>query len=147
MKSLIIYCSIHHGNTKKVADVIAETLGADLLRTDEVKETSLEQYDLIGFGSGIFNGKHHAELFQIIEKAHIKDKSAFVFSTSGTGNNKYNKSLIDLLASNGALIKNSFSCKGFDTYGLFKWIGGVSKGHPNSKDIESARDFAKTLLN
>jgi len=147
MKSLIIYCSIHHGNTKKIAEVIAETLGADLLRADKLKEASLEQYDLIGFGSGIYNGKHHDELIRIIKKANIKDKSAFVFSTSGTGSNKYNKSLIDLLKSNGALIKNSFSCKGFDTYSLFKLIGGVSKGHPNSKDIENARYFAQTLLN
>ncbi|HYF81784.1 MAG TPA: flavodoxin family protein [Clostridia bacterium] len=147
MKSLIIYSSTHHGNTKKIAAVIAETLGADLLQTDEVKSNLLKQYDLIGFGSGIFNGKHHAKLYQTIEKAKIKGKSVFVFSTSGTGNNKYNKSLIDHLTSNGALVKNSFSCKGFDTYGIFKWIGGIAKGHPDSKDIESARNFAKALLN
>lgn len=147
MKSLIIYSSIHHGNTKKIAVAMAEAIGADLLQTDEVKGTLLEQYDLIGFGSGIYNGKHNSKLCQIAEKSQIKGKSVFVFSTGGIGNKKYNKTLIDHLTSNGALVKNSFSCKGFDTYGIFKWIGGISKGHPNSKDIESARNFAKSLLN
>lgn len=147
MKALIIYSSVHHGNTKKVVDVITKTLGADVLKLDEAKNPSFEEYDLIGFGSGIFHGKHHEKLLQIIEKSHLEGKDAFVFSTSGTGSNKYNKSLITLLESKGAVMKGSFSCKGFDTYSIFKWIGGVAKGHPNSEDLENARIFAGTLLN
>ena len=32
-------------------------------------------------------------------------------------------------------IVGRFSCKEFDTFGPLKLIGGVSKGHPDEKDI------------
>ena len=35
-------------------------------------------------------------------------------------------------------IVGRFSCKGFDTFGPFKLIGGVSKGHLDEKDIAAA---------
>ncbi|WP_418290112.1 hypothetical protein, partial [Massilicoli timonensis] len=38
-----------------------------------------------------------------------------------------------------------FSCKGFDTFGPFKLIGGVSKGHPDEKDIAAAIEFYNGL--
>jgi len=38
-----------------------------------------------------------------------------------------------------------FSCKGFDTVGPFKFIGGISKGRPNEKDLENAKNFARSL--
>jgi flavodoxin len=52
MKTLIVYTSIAHGNTEKVAQVMAEVLGADLAKTQETKPERLAGYDLIGFGSG-----------------------------------------------------------------------------------------------
>ena len=146
MKALIIYSSIHHGNTKMVAAVLSKTLSADLFQIDEMKGISLKQYDLIGFGSGIYNGKHHEKLYKMIEKANLKEKEVFVFSTSGTGNGKYNNLLIEKLTSKGALIKNSFSCRGYDTYGIFKLIGGISRSHPDNKDFENAQNFAMNLL-
>lgn len=38
MKSIIIYTSVHYGNTKKVADVIARILDAELIDAREIKE-------------------------------------------------------------------------------------------------------------
>jgi len=63
MKTLIIYNSTHHGNTKKIAKVMTEILNAELVKSDEVDITTLSKYDLIGFGSGIYYGKHHKSLF------------------------------------------------------------------------------------
>ena len=37
------------------------------------------------------------------------------------------------------------SCKGFDTFGPFKLIGGVSKGHPDGKDLAVAAEFYNGL--
>ena len=34
-----------------------------------------------------------------------------------------------------------FSCKGFDTFGPFKLIGGVAKGHPDDRDLAAAVGF------
>ena len=36
MKTLIIYESVHHGNTEKIAKAMAGILEADLLKPDEI---------------------------------------------------------------------------------------------------------------
>ena len=146
MRILLIYTSIHHDNTKKIAQMMAKTVEAELFEANEKDNFCIEQYDLIGFGSGIYFGKHHKRLFQIIEHAPVMGKDVFVFSTSGTGKSKSNKHLIELLSTKGANVKANFSCKGYDTYSVFKLIGGIAKGHPNNKDIEDANDFIRRLV-
>ena len=61
MKTVIVYASVHHQNTEKVAKVMAEELEADLFPVANAKPETLETYDLIGFGSGIYFGKHHKD--------------------------------------------------------------------------------------
>ncbi|KDR95066.1 Flavodoxin [Peptoclostridium litorale DSM 5388] len=146
MNALIICESVHHDNTYKIAKVIAEAIGAKLCRPDEVEAGVIETYDLIGFGSGIYYGKHHEKLYRLIEDADIKGKNVFVFSTSGMGKETYNKALIDYVESKGANVKGSFACKGYDTYSIFKLIGGIAKGHPDDMDMEKAKSFAKTFI-
>ena len=62
MKVLVVYVSTHHGNTRKIAEVIAEVLQAPLKRVDEVSVGEVEDYELMGFGSGIYGGRHHKVL-------------------------------------------------------------------------------------
>ena len=57
MKALIIYKSVFHGNTKKMAIAMAEVLNAKFLDVENVDIKMIEEYDLIGFGSGIFYDK------------------------------------------------------------------------------------------
>ena len=38
-----------------------------------------------------------------------------------------------------------YQCKGFDTYGPFKLVGGLQKGHPTYEEIQGAVDFYKSL--
>jgi len=59
MKCLIIVCSYHHGNTEKVAYAMAEVLNAQVMNPNEVDSSRLKEYELIGFGSGIYSEKHH----------------------------------------------------------------------------------------
>jgi len=66
MKTLIIYELVHHGNTEKVVKIMASVLEADLLKPDEIDKKILFDYDLIGFGSGIYFGKHHKRLLDFI---------------------------------------------------------------------------------
>ncbi|MFR4372353.1 MAG: hypothetical protein ACLT32_14810, partial [Ruminococcus bicirculans (ex Wegman et al. 2014)] len=51
------------------------------------------------------------------------------------------KSIEQVIAYKHDSIVGRFSCKGFDTFGPFKLIGGVSKGHPDEKDIAAAIEF------
>ncbi len=158
MKTLIIYTSIHHGNTEKIAKAMAEILDAKLIKPREVDIDSLSEYDLIGFGSGIYFGKHHNNLLKYIDKLpNLKGKKVFIFSTSGVSNagnfihnirhrvSHFHIPLREKLVKKGFVTVGEFTCKGFDTVGPFKLIGGISKNRPNRKDLKKAIDFAEKL--
>ena len=49
-----------------------------------------------------------------------------------------------LIALKGGNCVKVFCCKGFDTYGPFKLIGGISKNHPNNDDIAKAIAFFRS---
>ncbi|BER91835.1 flavodoxin family protein [Atrimonas thermophila] len=146
MKALIIYFSVHHGNTEKIARAIAETLKAELKTPDEVTPQELLQYDLLGFGSGIFFGKHHRKIVDFIQKLpQVQGKNALVFSTSGMGRKSFNQHLSKLLEEKGFNVVGSFTCRGYDTYGPLKLIGGINRGRPNQDDLEKAKRFAREI--
>ena len=146
MKVLIIYNSVHHGNTEKIAKVIADELKAKMAKPTEEEVNKLSGYDLIGFGSGIYIGQHHNSILQLVEKLPVvKGKKAFVFCTSGVSKN-YNKSLKEKLIAKGFQVVGEFSCRGFDTFGPLKLIGGIKKGRPNEEDFRKAREFAHSFL-
>lgn len=152
MKALIIYISVHHGNTERVAKVMANILDADLLQMKQVDASMLEQYDLIGFGSGIYFGKHHKSLLDFVDMLPmLRNKKAFVFSTSGLGKipfvHNFDKPLRKKLQRKGFDIIGEFSCRGLDTYRATKLVGGVNKGRPNAEDLRQAEDFASGLKN
>ena len=149
MKTLIICKSIHHGNTQKIAEVIAKVLEAKLVKPEELDINTVTEYDLIGFGSGIYYGKHHKDLLSVVDNLFsVKNKKAFIFSTSGTGekNISRNHRLIrEKLMAKGFIIAGEFSCRGFDSFGLLKLIGGINKGRPDEHDLRKAEDFARRL--
>ncbi|HIH73245.1 MAG: Flavodoxin [Thermococcales archaeon 44_46] len=148
MSAIIVYVSIHHKNTEKIAKAIAEVLNAKLVKPWEVKPEELLKYDLIGFGSGIYYWKHHRALFKLIDNLpEVKGKKAFIFSTAGINTPFINhRKLRRALRRKGFEIVGEFSCRGWDTNGWLEKIGGISKGHPNEKDLEKARRFAKKLI-
>ncbi|MDD1671447.1 MAG: flavodoxin family protein [Methanomicrobiales archaeon] len=146
MKTLIIYTSIHHQNTEKVAKVMAEELGADLVPVAQASSRPLAMYDLVGFGSGIYFWKHHKTLLQFVETLPaVTGKKAFIFSTSGEGGIEEHAALKERLATRGFSIIGEFSCKGWDTFGPMKLFGGINKGRPNEEDLAGARAFARGL--
>lgn len=147
MKVLIIYSSIHHGNTEKIARVMAESINADIVEAKKIKMDTLNEYDLIGFGSGIYYAKFHKNILDLIEKLpKLNNKKAFVFSTSGLGRAKYNAPIEKELKKHNFEIIGSFACKGYDTFGPWKLIGGIAKGRPNGKDFQNAKDFTERLI-
>ena len=123
MKTAIVYASVHHGNTKKIIDEIAKTNDVELIDATQTVEKDLSEYDLIGFAS-----------------VNLADnKNTFLICTYG-GRPVF-KSIEQVIAYKHDTIVGRFSCKGFDTFGPFKMIGGVSKGHPDEKDIAAAIEF------
>ena len=147
MKTLIIYESVHHGCTKKVVDSMAGPLKAEVKKSGEVDAGKLAEYDLIGFGSGIYMGKHHKNLLKLADSLLKMDKKAFIFSTSGGANEnlKDHKALKIKLEEKGFKIVDEFNCPGWDTFGPLVLIGGFNKGRPDENDLEKARQFAAKL--
>jgi flavodoxin len=148
MNTAILYHSIHHGNTRKVAHALAEPLGADLYDIADKPPCELEHYNLIGFGSGIYFLRHSDRLMRLAQSLKpLYGKKAFIFSTRGWGPLfLYHMLLRRTLKASGFGIVGEFSCKGLDTYGLLKVIGGINRRRPNEKDLERAAHFALWLV-
>ena len=150
MKTLMIYISVHHGNTEKVAGTMANILDADLVQVKQADAIMLERYDLVGFGSGIYFGKHHESLLDFVDKLPaLKNKKAFIFSTSGLRKipfvHNFDKPLREKLQHKAFDIIGDFSCRGLDTYRATKLVGGINRGRPNAEDLRQAEDFARGL--
>jgi len=149
MKSLIVCVSTSHGNTRRVADRMAEVLDAEVVEPESVDPEKLREYDLVGFGSGIYYMAVHARLRDFIRRLpRVDDIRAFTFFTSGAREIPlldYNKPVRNQLASKGFQVLDSFSCRGFDTVGPFGFIGGINKGRPDGHDLDRAAAFAARL--
>ena len=146
MKVLIIYHSEHHGNTKKIAKSMAEKVGTDILKAADVNLNKFGKYDTIGFGSGVYNGKLHKELSEILSKLHQQDdKKAFIFSTTGSKTYSFiaHERFRPILEEKGFEIIGEFSCLGFDT-AITK--EGINKGRPNKQDTRDAEDFIINII-
>jgi flavodoxin len=150
MKSLLVLCSYHHKNTEKIAKVFARVLDAQIRTPRHIDPDELQEYGLIGFGSGIYDGKHHKALLDLADKLpKVTNRRAFIFSTSGmTGEAKVAKDhspLREKLQSKGYTIVDEFGCAGFNTNSFLKLLGGMNKGRPNAKDLKRAEEFAQNL--
>ena len=148
MRSLIVLYSYHHNNTEKVAKVIAPIIDAEIETPDQISSFNFLEYDLIGFGSGIYGAKHHQKILDLAEKLpNVNNKSVFVFSTSSNLEplSKNHSTLREILLSKGYKILDEFTCAGFNTNSFIKYFGGLNRGRPNNKDLESATKFANSL--
>lgn len=150
MKSLIILYSYHHHNTEKIAEVFAKVLDSEIKWPQELNLEELQEYDLVGFGSGIYSAKHHESLLELADELpEVKSKNAFLFSTAGiTGKSKVAKDhskLREKLEFKGYTVIDEFQCKGFNTNSFLRLFGGMNKGRPNAKDLKNAEEFAWNL--
>jgi len=129
---------------------MANVLDADLLRVEQIDINTLAGYDLIGFGSGVYFGKFHKSLLELVDKfPKLENKKAFIFATSGLGEipfiHDFPKPLKAKLRQKGFNIVGKFTCRGFDTSQAVKIIGGINWGRPDEKDLRLAEDFARSL--
>ena len=150
MKTLLVLYSYHHMNTEKVAKAMAEVLDAEIKWPDQTDPQEVKEYDLVGFGSGIYGEKHHKLLLDLSDKIpKFNNKKAFIFSTSAImGKDKVagdHKLLREKLQSKGYIILDEFACKGFNTNSFMKYFGGMNKGRPNAQDLENVREFALNI--
>ena len=145
MKTAIAYVSTHHGNTKKLVDAIAAKHEVTVIDANAQKEADLEEYDLIGYASGIAYGKFYPEILEFMEKNAPANKKVFFLHTSGNPFDRYDIAAKAICEGRGCESLGTYFCKGFDTFGALKLVGGIAKGHPTDEEIEGAVKFFEGL--
>ena len=146
MRTVIIFASTHHGNTRKVVEAISDEYYVELVDATEVHVMDLSEYDLIGFASGIFYGKFSKQVLEFARTNLPMKKKVFLIATAGNPMDLNFHSIADIVSEMRCKEVGRFQCKGFDTYGPFKLIGGIAKGHPDQKDLRGAVEFYKEVL-
>ena len=82
VQTLLIVHSYHHRNTELVARAIGKVLCAQIVGPEQLQLEQIQQYDLLGFGSGIYDGKHHNSLLNLADRLPAGNKKkVFLFSS------------------------------------------------------------------
>ena len=145
MKSVIIYASKHHGNTKKVCERIASDCNVTIVEASEVSDSfPWEDYDLIGFASGIAYKKFYESVNKAAGKIPAGKKVFFIY-TCAANDQDFSSNIRGIVESRGSESVGTYGCKGFNTYGPLKLIGGMNKKNPTEDELASAVDFYKAL--
>jgi len=139
----IIYSSTHHGNTEKVLHKIKEKFPEiELIKATDFNPGDFGRYEAIGFASGIFYFKFAKPVDKLFDQALASSVQKFFFIyTAGAVNAGFEKSLRKKTEQNGKTCMGIFGCKGFDTFGPLKLIGGLNKDRPNEDDLKNAIGF------
>ena len=145
-KAVIIYASTHHGSTKKLAEAIANQYGIHLIDATKQQEADLSVYALIGFASGIDFGKFYDPVEQFLEKNLPENKQVFFLYTCAKVSNRFTETIKTAARKKGAVILGEYGCRGFNTYGPWKMIGGMNKGHPSAEELQGAMQFFVSLF-
>ena len=147
MKKIVIYASKHHGNTKKLAEVIGRTWDAPVMSVKEWNPSTLEDYDLVAFGSGIYSMKIHRQLEKKInDLPDQQGKKAVYFLTSGFDTPR-NKEYFDaVLERKNFDVLGGYRTLGWNTFGPLFFVGGANRGRPNEADLEEVEQFALKML-
>jgi flavodoxin len=159
MKCLIVLHSYHHKNTEQVAKVIAKVLNAQIIAAEQTRPEELQDYGILGFGSGIDSAKHYKPLLDLVDRLPpTSSMRAFIFSTCGAPIGlasdeqfrimaaKNHASLRGKLQKKGYMIVDEFSCAGFNTNSFLRFFGGLNRGRPNIEDLKHAEEFAQKLI-
>lgn len=143
-KVAIVYASTHHGNTKKLVDAIAGKYEIDVIDATTVKDADLATYDAIGFASGIYGANYHQAVTNFAKNNLPDGKKVFYIFTSAMPKD-FTKSIANAIEGKNAEVLGCYGCRGFNTFGPFKLVGGTSKGHPDQTDLDGVISFYEGL--
>ena len=151
MKTLILYCSKSHGNTKKLVDAIVaahpgevDTIDAQTLEKNATVDFS--DYLLIGVASGIYYSQFDKTVTGALSRSLRDGDYVFGLMTYGGKNQSYVQGVSNLCRMNSATYMGTYGCLGHSTYGPLKLGGGVLKGHPDETEVEGAVAFYDGLV-
>ena len=145
MKTAVCYCSRHQGNTLKVLEAMAREGDVELIDVTARQAVHLEEYGRIGLASGVYYGKFHPSVLAFARQYLPKGRPVFFVCTYGASPGKSLDGITSIAREKGCPILGAFGCRGLDTFGPFRLVGGIAKGHPDEADLGQARAFYRTL--
>ena len=145
MKTVIVYYSQHHGNTKKLLDAIAAENDITLVDVTVQSAADLSGYDRIGFASGIYYTRFAGQILEFARKYLPEGKDVFYIYTHGAPKGDFLKAIREIADKKNCREIGEYHCQGFDTFGPFKLVGGIAKGHPAKEEIRKAEEFYRKL--
>lgn len=125
------------GNTKRVAESMAETLG---VAAEEIAESSIaEPVDILFIGDGIYAGRPDKVTISFIKTLNESMvRNAAVFGTYAGQENAI-KIMKEQLKEQGIkVLPESFGCKG-------KFCALINRKHPSEKDLAAAKEYAMRI--
>jgi flavodoxin len=155
LRSLVIVRSYHHGNTEKIAHAIACVLGAEVKTPDRVFPEQIREYDLIGFGSGIYSATFDPSVLTLADRlSYASGKRAFLFSTYGAPGFAVTRDFVadnhaemrEKLQLKGYKVIGEFGCAGWNTNSFLRFFGGLNRGRPDAHDLRNAETFAREMM-
>ena len=144
-KTVIIYASTHHGNTRKLVQAIANKHDIDTIDATKQQTADLSGYDLIGFASGIDFGKFYEPVERFLDQNLPEGKQVFFLYTCAKTSTRFTRSIREKALQKGAVCMGEYGCRGFNTYGPWNLMGGMNKGHPSDKELAEALRFYESL--
>lgn len=145
MKTAILYESYHHGNTKKICEAIGQKYEVTLIDA-RGNVDDLEKYDLIGIASGAAYGKFYKTITDVTRNKLPQNKNVFFIYTCGRLSKDYSEEVKKIASEKNCNILGTYGCKGYDTYGPLKLIGGINKENPTEDEINAAIKFYEDIL-
>ena len=124
------------GNTKRLAEAVAEALGVPAL---PITEPVTEPVDLLFLGNSYYAFSIDPEVRAFVRSLDKNMVGRIAnFGTAAMMNSTWKKVKAEADKRGIPMVESEFHCKG-----EFK---GAHKGRPNSDDLAAAADWAKSLL-
>ena len=147
MKAAIVYYSQHHGNTKKLLDAIAAREDVTLIDVVKHPEADLSEFDCIGFASGIYFAAFAKQLLTFAQEHLPEGRDVFFLNTCGFESGVYFDAIRKISRAKKCRELGAYQCLGYDTFGPFKLVGGIAKGHPDEADLAGTVEFFQKIKN
>ena len=137
MTDIVVLVDSRGGNTRKLADAIAEELG---LTVGDLAVPLPGEVNTLFLGSGTYGGKPGDAMKEFISFNEFSDRRVALFGTSASaeGAKKMMEVMADELTKKGAMILGTYHCRGKFLF--------TNRGHPNGEDLENAKKFAREMV-
>jgi flavodoxin len=137
MAGISVFVDSKGGNTRRVADAIAEELG---VKSNGVRTSPLDDAKILFLGSGTYGSRPGEAMTKFIEAGNFTGRRVALFGTSmnPAGARKMIAAMEDAVTRKGATVLGRYHCRG-------KFLV-FNRGRPNMEDLDNAKKFAREML-